>query len=73
MPSSGGGQCRVCAWSDDPTLRCLQCFDATGARAEDSCDRVRREVLGYPMPIPMPAPMPTMPVPERASDAGVTR
>jgi hypothetical protein len=46
--SSGGGQCRVCVWSDDPTLRCLQCFDATGALREDSCDGLRRETLVYP-------------------------
>jgi hypothetical protein len=50
VPDNAGGQCRVCTWSDDPNLRCLQCFDRAGTRREDSCDRVRRETFVYPPP-----------------------
>ncbi len=50
VTSSAGGQCRVCAWSDDPSLRCLQCFDAGGVASDDGCDRVRRETFVYPPP-----------------------
>jgi hypothetical protein len=49
-PSGDGGQCRICIWSDNPGVRCLQCFDAAGARRDDSCDNLRREVLIYPPP-----------------------
>jgi hypothetical protein len=44
-----GGQCRVCTWSDDPNVRCLQCFTRDGIRDEDSCDGIRREPVIYPM------------------------
>ena len=51
-PSSSGGQCRVCVWSDNPNMRCLQCFAADGTRSEDGCDRVRSETFVYPTPPP---------------------
>jgi hypothetical protein len=47
-----GGQCRACAWSDDANSRCLQCFTAEGIRDEDSCDKIRREPVIYPMAAP---------------------
>ena len=58
-PSSAGGQCRACAWSDDSTRRCVQCFAADGTRTEDSCDSVR----GGPMTI----------LPASVADAGGAR
>ncbi len=49
VPRMGGGQCRVCTWSDDANNRCLQCFNRDGIRDEDSCDGVRSTPVIYPM------------------------
>ena len=43
-----GDQCRTCFWTDDDKSQCLQCFDASGATVQDSCDRVRAAPVTYP-------------------------
>jgi hypothetical protein len=52
--SSSGGVCRVCVWSDNPMVRCLQCFAEDGKTLEDGCDGLRKEKLVY-NPSPMGA------------------
>jgi hypothetical protein len=39
-----GSGCRLCMWSDDPSLVCKQCTDANGKTLPDDCDHLRREL-----------------------------
>ena len=45
VASGQGDRCRVCAWDDLRSLRCLQCFATDGSVTHDDCNAVRQEVV----------------------------